>query len=112
METTIQTLEEQIIIIIRLCKHNSKVRLTRKKTNSNIVIIFSILLLLLLASVFLLPSSTFMYSTSYPYDHTALAFKPTPTNKNTNNNNTAPISKPPVVVNHPPVVKVGPNQTV
>src|SRR6476661_1994426 len=47
---------------------------------------------------------------STPHAYTALAFKPT-NNKNTNNN-TAPISKPPVVVNHPPVVKVGPNQTV
>src|SRR4051812_6888685 len=49
---------------------------------------------------------------STPNAHTALAFKPTPTNKNTNNNNTDPISKPPVVVNHPLVANAGQNQTV
>ena len=48
---------------------------------------------------------------STPNAYTALAFKPT-NNKNTNNNNTAPISNPPVVVNHPPVANAGLNQTV
>ena len=68
-----------------------------------------ILILCLVCNAFL-PLLSFNTLPSAPNAYTALAFKPT-NNKNTNNN-TAPISKPPVVVNHPPVVKVGPNQTV
>lgn len=68
------------------------------------------LILCLVCNAFL-PLLSFNTLPSTPHAYTALAFKPT-NNKNTNNNNTASISKPPVVVNHPPVANAGVNQTV
>ena len=68
----------------------------------------------LIALIFCLVCDVFLPLLSLPSSpnaHTALAFKPTPTNKNTNNN-TASISKPAVTVNHPPVANAGVNKTV
>ena len=65
--------------------------------------------LLLSLSVFVSSLSAGNNIFSHHINNTS-SFKPT--NKNTNNNNTAPVSKPPVTVNHPPVAKAGPNQTV
>jgi hypothetical protein len=76
-----------------------------------ISLIASILMVILVSSVILLllpllSSFTSLTSTdTHAYYIAALAFKPT------NKNDTA-VSKPPVTVNHPPIVKVGPNQTV
>ena len=61
---------------------------------------------LVLLSLSVLLSSLYL-STDIRSNHNALAFKPTPTNKN----NTV-VSNPPVTINHPPVAKVGPDQTV
>ena len=69
------------------------------------LIIASIISASLLCNIFLPVSPFTNTSSSIPSAYRALAFKPT------NKNNTA-IPIPPVTVNHPPVVKVGPNQTV
>jgi hypothetical protein len=73
-------------------------------------IVTLVLIASLLCNIFLLtlPSSFTNTLSSIPHAYRALAFKPT----NKNNNNTTPISKPPVTANHPPIVRVGPNQTV